>query len=147
MAVRTARHDSLLTDSPTASLGSNHRQHSPATNHPTLALNGDQLLQPALIFRRRAPRDLAVDKFKGRTIEEWGREWAKDGCSDNGRRGRDGGGEGRGVASTPPPAREVASNFSAVVAPVTATHQPRAHSALATQHNLTVGAWRSRWWG
>jgi len=52
-------------------------------------------------------------KFKGRRIEEYGREWVKHGWSNNGRRGRDGGGKGRG--STP---RGVPSNFSAVVAPM-----------------------------
>jgi len=54
-------------------------------------------------------------RLKGRRKEEYGREWVKHGESNNGRRGRDGGGKGRGSASTP---REVPSNFSAVVAPI-----------------------------
>jgi len=47
----------------------------------------------------RDPPDLA--KFKGRTKEEYGREWVKHGWSNNGRRGKDGGGKGRRISIYP----------------------------------------------
>ena len=60
-----------------------------------------------------ASTDLLVE-FKGRgKEEESGKEMGETWVSNNGRRGRDGGGKGR--ASTP---RGVPSNFSAVVAPM-----------------------------
>jgi len=56
-----------------------------------------------------------------------GKEWVKHGWSNNGRRGKDGGGKGRGSASTPPhPRREVPSNFPAAVAPMKRRTRPSA---------------------
>ena len=76
-----------------------------------------------------ASADLLAE-FKGRgKEEESGKEMGETWVSNNGRRGRDGGGKERGSVSVE---REVPSNFSAVVAPTSRPRRSRAqHHCMA----------------